>query len=372
MFGDHLRKDRGVALPGILHAEPHHQRAVARKRQHGAFGRRAARMLEQAADAEAAIFAAPRRLAAALLEAVVVGKLQRLVEHRLEIAAVIGGADRGLVRHLRFFDQVAPPQLHRIDAGHARRLIDHALEHVACLRPPGAAIGRGRQRVGEDALGRYVDQLDVVHARQAAGEIPRRNIGADRAHIGAEIADVAHAQRQKFSLLVERELGLGVNVARLVVGQERFRPRRHPVNRPAEFLGADQNRDVFRIRSGLEPECAADVFGDDVHALRRQFHDADDVLAHRAGALRAGARRVGIGRRIVARGGAARLHRIGQHALINERHFGDVLRRGKSCVDRLGVGVGIGIRARPIDRDIAGRLRPQLRRAVAEAPRARR
>ena len=38
----------------------------------------------------------------------------------------------------------------------------------------------------------------------------------------------------------------------------------------------------------------------------------------------------------------------------------------KAVVDRLGVGIGIGIWARPIDRDIAGRLRPQLRRAVTQ------
>ena len=119
-----------------------------------------------------------------------------------------------------------------------------------------------------------VDVLDVVHAGQAAREIDGRDIGADRADIGAEIADIADAQRQEFALLVERQLGLGVDVARLVVGQEGFRARRHPMDRPAEFLGADQERDIFRIGAGLQPERAADVLGDDAHALLRQIHDA--------------------------------------------------------------------------------------------------
>src|SRR5580704_14556485 len=83
---DDFRENSGVPLAGVLHAETHQQGLVARKRQHRAFGRRAAGVFEQAADAEAAIFASPRRLALALLEAVIVGKLQRLVEDRFEIA----------------------------------------------------------------------------------------------------------------------------------------------------------------------------------------------------------------------------------------------------------------------------------------------
>ena len=75
LLGDDARKHRGVALAGILHIERQQQRAVAGKAQLGALDRRAAGMFEQAADAEAAIFAAPLRLAAALLEAVVIGKL---------------------------------------------------------------------------------------------------------------------------------------------------------------------------------------------------------------------------------------------------------------------------------------------------------
>ncbi len=72
----------------------------------------AAGMFQHAADAEAAIFAAlSATLAAAGFEAVVIGELERLVEHRFEIAAVVGGADRGLVRHRRFFDEIAPAQL---------------------------------------------------------------------------------------------------------------------------------------------------------------------------------------------------------------------------------------------------------------------
>src|SRR5580698_6423776 len=126
-----------MALTGILNIEREQQRAVARKTQLGALYRRAAGMLEQAADAEAAKLAALLRFTAALLETVVIGQRQRLIQDRLEITGVVSGADRGLVRHRRFFDQVAPAQFRRIDAGDAGGLVDHALEDVARLRPPG-------------------------------------------------------------------------------------------------------------------------------------------------------------------------------------------------------------------------------------------
>ena len=276
-LGDHRRKHRGMALAGVLHVERQQKMLAAGKAQHGAFERRAAGMFEHAGNAEPAIFAALGRFALALLEVVVVGKLQRLVEDRLEVAGVVGGADRGLVRHLRFLDQIAPPQLHRIDAGQARRLVHQALEHVIGFRPAGAAIGRGRDRVGEDAFGRHVDALDVVHAGQAAGEIEARNIGADGADIGAHIAGIADAQRQDLALLVERKLGLGIDVAALIVGEEGFRAARHPVDRPAGLLGADEEREIFGIGRGLQPEGAADIFGDDAQLLLRPAHDGQHV-----------------------------------------------------------------------------------------------
>src|ERR1700687_4693943 len=115
LLRDHARKHRGMTLAGVLNVEAEQKLAVA-ERQHRGFDRRAAGMFEHAGNAEAAIFAVLLRVAAATLEISVIGKLERLVEHRREIAAVDRGADRGLVRHRRFFYQIAPPQLDRIDA----------------------------------------------------------------------------------------------------------------------------------------------------------------------------------------------------------------------------------------------------------------
>src|ERR1700730_6216395 len=94
-FRNDAREHCGVALAGVLHIQRQQQRAVARKTQLGALERGAAGMLEQTADAEAAIFSVLLRLAAALLKTLVIRKRQRLIEDRLEIAGVVSGADRG-------------------------------------------------------------------------------------------------------------------------------------------------------------------------------------------------------------------------------------------------------------------------------------
>src|SRR5277367_953211 len=93
-LADQPREHRGMALAGVLHIEPEPQGLIAGKFQERAFGGRAAGMFEHAADAEPAIFAALLRLALAALEVVVIGKPQRPVEDRLEIAGVDDGADR--------------------------------------------------------------------------------------------------------------------------------------------------------------------------------------------------------------------------------------------------------------------------------------
>src|SRR5215469_5865200 len=91
-LGDDLRKYCGVALAGILDIERQEQLVAAGKAQLRALDRRAAGMFEHAGNAKPAVFAALCRLALALLERVVVRKLERLVEDRREIAGIDGGA----------------------------------------------------------------------------------------------------------------------------------------------------------------------------------------------------------------------------------------------------------------------------------------
>src|SRR6266540_2783263 len=142
---------RSMVLTGRLDAEADHQRVVARKEQRSALGRHAARMLEHAGKADAAQPAALPGLLAPGRERDVAAELQRLFEYCRKLAAVIGGADRGLVWHGGGRNQIAAADLDRIEPDQPRRLLDSALQHIVRFGANGTAIGSGRHRVGEDA-----------------------------------------------------------------------------------------------------------------------------------------------------------------------------------------------------------------------------
>ncbi len=321
----HRIEHGGVALAGRLHVEAQDEPLAARKVQRGRLEREAARVLEHAGNPDPAVLAALARLATALLEAVIVGECQRLVDHRLELARVDRGSDRGLVGQRRRPDQIALAQLYRVDAGDARGLVDHALQDVVGLGAARAAIGRRGRGVGEDAARIDVDQLDVVHAGQAAREVQGLDVGADGADIGAHAAEVADAQREKLALLVERQLDVAIGVARVVVAEEGLGTVRHPMHGPADLARGDQDREVFGVRSGLQSECTAHILGDDTQLRVGNAEDRREPVAQGAGALRAAAQEIAVVRRIVGGGGAARLHGMDHDALVHHRHTGDVL-----------------------------------------------
>ena len=222
-----------------------------------------------------------RRLAPALVEIVEVGELQRLVDNRREIAAVIR-IDRRLERHRRRRNEVFLAQPHGIDAGDARRFLHHAFKCVVRFRPPGAAIGSDRHGVAEVAGNRSVDLRDPVHAGQAAREIVGVDADAGSAHIGALVAQCRTRKRQEFALFVDRQLGLGNGVARLRIGDESLRTRRLPMHRPAEFARRHQQRDIFGIDRRLHAEGAADILGDHAQLFVRHAHDRRRLAAQRS------------------------------------------------------------------------------------------
>ena len=140
----------------------------------------------------------------------------------------------------------------------ARRRIDEALEQVGGLRPPGAAIGADRHRVGAHALDVHVDRADRVEPGDEIGRA-RRDEAAERREIGAEIGEDRDAQAEEAALLVERKLGARDVVAALIVGDEALGAVLLPLHRPLELAARPDHQRLLGIDEGLHAEPAADI-----------------------------------------------------------------------------------------------------------------
>ena len=106
----HLRERGGVTLAVIQRAGGELHRTVRLEGDLAEFAARRRGDLEIGADRDAAQFAVLAALLPASGKIGVVGNLQRLVEHALEIAAVIGDAGCGRERQLRRLDEIALAQ----------------------------------------------------------------------------------------------------------------------------------------------------------------------------------------------------------------------------------------------------------------------
>src|SRR5258708_8128877 len=123
-----------MSLTRRLRRERDDQAAVARKADRRLLPRLAARMLQKAGDAEAAPPARLLRSRAARREAGDIREAKRLVQNGLEVAAVIGRADRAGVGQRARRDHISPSQRDAVDAGLPRRRVRQPLERQLRLR----------------------------------------------------------------------------------------------------------------------------------------------------------------------------------------------------------------------------------------------
>ncbi len=156
---------------------------------------------------------------------------------------------------------------------------------------------------------------------------------------------------------------MGHRVARLAVGHEGFRTGRLPMHRPPDLARGHHHRDVFRIDRCLHAEGAADIVGDHPQFFVRHAHDGCRLAAQAIGALRAGAQRVAVVVLVVDAGSAARFHRGHHQALVGDADPRDMRRLGDDF-GHVAFVLLAGHRARPVDAEIAGRVRIKLRLAV--------
>ena len=124
-------------------------------------------MLDVARVADAAQQPLGGRGRLALREAGDVGQRLRARQVGFVVAHVVGEADGRRVREAA--DEVAAPDLGRVDAHLLRRRLDQPLDHVGGFGPARAAVGVDRSGVGEHAGDLAVDLGRSVLAGQQGG-----------------------------------------------------------------------------------------------------------------------------------------------------------------------------------------------------------
>ena len=269
--------------------------------------------------------AARRALRLARGEAVPVRGAQRLLQHRRELAAVIGAGGRRLVGELLRLDVVEPAQLDRVPPGLARRLLQQPLHVVIALRPAGAAIGRDGRGVGQDGARVHLDQRRRVVALDVLDVIAGRHQRPHGGDVGAEIGEGGEPHRERAPFRVEREFRLHLVVAAVLVGHEASRAVVRPLHRPAEHLRRVQQAGVLGIGVRLHAEGAADIAGQHPELLGRHLqHVLRHLPAQPEDALAADMERPAVGGGVVLADGAARLHGADHDAVVADRHAGDV------------------------------------------------
>jgi hypothetical protein len=203
-------------------------------------------------------------------------------------------------------------------------------------------------------------RADVIEAGQHAGAAIG-NVGREgreiRPHVGHEI-DV---QAEKAAILGQGHARRGDVVAALGIADEMIGPVRHPFDRTPQFARSERGERVLAIGKQLGAETAADVGADDPHLLLRnlQHHVAQD-FAQPMTALAAYGQRQAIRGNVVIGDDRSRFHEIGDDARIDDRDLGHRMRARKRLLGRSLVA-DLGI-----EQQVAGVIRPDLRRVLAE------
>ncbi len=170
----HLRERRGVALAVIERSGHKLHRIVVDELDLAELDAGRGGDFQIRAHRDATQLAALAAFALASGEAGMIGEFQRVVEHTLEVAAVIGQAVGGGVGDLRRLDEIAPPQRQPVDLHLVGRAIDQALEEIIRLGTAGAAVGAHQRGVGDHALDVDLDQRGAVDAGDVLGDVERQ------------------------------------------------------------------------------------------------------------------------------------------------------------------------------------------------------
>ena len=245
---------------------------------------------------------------------------------------VIFEAHGGFVRE--FVDQVAAPDVDRIERESARGLVHQSFQREGDHGPRHAAIGRHRAGIGDDPARQALILLHVVWSRHFG----HRHQGFDpagggEARISADIGNDVSFEREQLGIGVEGAFERDVLIARMKAGDQVLAPVFGPRHRAFKSARQPHQHDIFAGERHFLSEAAANVGRD--HA-QIGFRKAEHVTNSRSGEmrhLRCAGERHAPGRYVVGCMAAACLHRRRILATRSRVNLDHLVRIFPDCVE---------------------------------------
>ena len=175
--------------------------------------------------------------------------------------------------------------------------------------------------------------------------------------VRAHVADVGRAHGEQAAVAGQRQFDLGNEITSLIVAQERLGSRRGELDRTAELARGPQHEGELDEHSVAGAEIAADVVGQDPHAVERDAEDGRQLafLPHRTAA--AGMQGIASARGVVLAQRRARFEREPGHSVDMKVEGDNVVGTRERLLRRLAIA------EKRIDRSVVGHLAPNHRGA---------
>ena len=164
-------------------------------------------------------------------------------------------------------------------------LLDHHLDQVGRLRPPGAADGVGRHLVREDPGDVGLDGRDLVatahHERRE-----RRDERREQLVVGAHVGEDLRVQGGDRAVALRAHPHVVDLVAPVRGHLHVLRARRGPAHRPLEPARQVRDERLLAVDVQLRAEAAADVGRDHAEVVLRDAEHAGELEPHEVRDLR--------------------------------------------------------------------------------------
>ena len=275
-----------------------------------------------------------------------------------------------MVRELVGLDEVAPPELGRVDVELVGRVLDEPLDEVRRLgHPERAPVGDPAGRlVGVGAVGDDVGGREVVgpgdDVEQPGPELARLGVGVERAVVREHV----DPQPEHLALVAQGQLAGHVVVAGEPGRDEVLGSRLDPLDRPADEQRRRRGHDVPGVDRHLVAEAAPDVGRDDADVLLgKPGHDGEQRPVG-VGRLRRHVDRDVLGRRVDVGHAPARLERRWMRPWVEGVERDDDVGLGEGPVGRLllpglpvvAAVVGLALLLVPDQRRVVGDRLPRV------------